>query len=553
MFLIANSIAFFEPLVVAKLLNIIQEQGINSNSLPQIYITISLFLLITILFWIFHGPARVIETKNAFKIRANYKKYLIEGTMDLPAEWHADHHSGDTIDKIEKGTSALYNFSSRSFEVIEMMVRFISSYIALAYFNLHASYLIALITIITVFIILQFDKKLIIQYRELYKTENKISAKIFDAISNITTVIILRIEKLLLNNIMKKVLQPFKLFSKNMKLNETKWFIVSLLTSIMMVSVLGSFIWEEYSLGATIMIGTIYALYGYVQRITGLFYRFAYRYGDIVRQRTAVANAQEISNQFTNKDKKEQFPMNKWNKLVIKNLNFSYDDKKALNNINITINRKDRIALIGESGSGKTTFLKILRELYIPSHVEVELDNKKSSGFCRINNHISLIPQDPEIFNSTIKKNITFGINHSIKYIKKYTDMSCFTEVIERLPNKWNSKIVEKGVNLSGGEKQRLALARGLLASEDKEIILLDEPTSSVDSKNEMEIYMNIFRTFRNKTIISSVHRLHLLPYFDNIYFFKKGKIIASGRFDVLVNKSKEFKKLWDKYQATHK
>ena len=111
-----------------------------------------------------------------------------------------------------------------------------------------------------------------------------------------------------------------------------------------------------------------------------------------------------------------------------------------------------------------------------------------------------------------------------------------------------NSTIVERGVNLSGGEKQRLSLARGLMASLDKEIILLDEPTSSVDSKNELTIYQNIFKEFANKTIISSIHRLHLLSMFDYIYFFQDGQIIAHGTLEQLLQDSKDFQIIWDKY-----
>jgi ABC-type multidrug transport system fused ATPase/permease subunit len=105
-----------------------------------------------------------------------------------------------------------------------------------------------------------------------------------------------------------------------------------------------------------------------------------------------------------------------------------------------------------------------------------------------------------------------------------------------------DSSIVEKGVNLSGGEKQRLALARGLLASEDKDILLLDEPTSSVDMNNELIIYQNIFEAFKGKTIISSIHRLHMLSLFDTVHFFKNGKIIASGSFDELNQIQRSFK-----------
>src|SRR3989344_6745810 len=131
LFLIANLISLLEPLVVAKILNTIQEQGLTQEVLPTLTIYLMMFLGITVLFWIFHGPARVLEEKLAFLVKANYKKHLIEGTLHLPITWHADHHSGDTIDKTEKGTNALYDYASELSTVIEMIVLFLGSYFAL--------------------------------------------------------------------------------------------------------------------------------------------------------------------------------------------------------------------------------------------------------------------------------------------------------------------------------------------------------------------------------------------------------------------------------------
>jgi ABC-type multidrug transport system fused ATPase/permease subunit len=142
-------------------------------------------------------------------------------------------------------------------------------------------------------------------------------------------------------------------------------------------------------------------------------------------------------------------------------------------------------------------------------------------------------------------------VEYNNKEIAHFIKLAAFSDVVTRLPHGLESNIVEKGVNLSGGEKQRLALARGLLASKDKEIVLLDEPTSSVDFHNELKIYENIFKSMPEKTIISSIHRLHLLSLFDNIYFFKDGKIVANGNLEQLKNNSKDFQELWNKYLKT--
>ncbi len=558
LFTIANTIELLWPLLIAKILNVIQEQGVTSINLQSILLYLLLFIALTVGFWIFHGPARVIEIKNAFLVRANYKKYLIDGVMTLPPEWHANHHSGNTIDRIEKSTTGLYSYSTDSFEVIETIVRFVGSYIALAYFNVHSSYIVLGMVVITIYLILRFDKILVSQYSELYKAENGISAKIFDTISNITTVIVLRIEKLFSNAIFRKIMQPFLLFRRNSKINEIKWFLVSLCASVMVVLVLFSYLYIEVKTGAVIMIGTVFALYSYVDKINSLFFRFAYKYSDIVKQKTAVLNGEEIAKDFIIKKKADFVTLNEdWKTVEIKSLSFSYPQKKAaklhLDTISLVMRHGEKIAFIGDSGSGKTTMLKVMRDLYHPQTGTITLDGEiLLRGFKSISTSISLIPQDPEIFSTTIKENITFGAPRTRAEIKVFTDIARFTDVVPQLPKGLNSFIFEKGVNLSGGQKQRLALARGLMASVDKEIILLDEPTSSIDSKNELEIYKNIFSYFKDKTIISSIHRLHLLTLFDTIYYFKDGKIIASGSFQDLL-KLPHFKRMWEKYSKTMK
>src|SRR3989344_4327013 len=557
MFIFANSMSLLEPLVIAKVLNIVQEEGINQGNLLSIVLYLSIFIGITIVFWAFHGPARVLEETNGFVVRANYKKYLLDGVMSLKPEWHAEHHSGDTIDKIEKATNALFNYATEMSVIIETVILFIVSYIALMFFNIHASYIVLFTVVITITLILRFDRVLIGQYRELFRAENRISAKIYDIISNITTVIILRVEKLVSKSMFKQIMNPYELYIKNNKINEGKWFFVSLAGSFMLVSVIASFIYFNFKNNEVILIGTIFALYSYVDRINNLFFRFTHKYGDLVRKRASVANAEEITKDFRKiKRTRTDLLDYKWNELKIEGLDFSYNRRRGeelhLDNVSLVIKRGQKIAFIGESGSGKTTMLKLIRQLYDPQRLNLYLDNKKlKNGFSDISSEIALIPQEPEIFSTTIKDNITLGIPHSIDYIRKYTDMARFSNVVTKLPRKLNSHIDEKGVNLSGGEKQRLALARGLMACEDKEIILLDEPTSSVDFKNEIEVHKNIFKEFKKKTMISSIHRLHLLNLFDNVFFFKNGKLIAEGTFNELLKNSNEFKKMWEKYNKS--
>jgi ATP-binding cassette, subfamily B, bacterial len=556
MFSVANSINLIgTPLAYAQIINIIQKEGITSENYRVLVGLLLLPLLFDFVFWAIHGPARCLERANAFKVRLNYRRFLLKGVMILPLEWHTDHHSGDTIDKIEKGTASLYTFSGDSFEVIYAVVQLVVSYAILTYFCLPASFIVLGMILISAWITMQFDKVISGQYRELNRAENQISESVFDAVSNITTVIILRVEKLVFSAIMNKVEKPFDLFKHNARLNELKWFFTNMCCTIMAFVVLTVYFWQSIGTPQGILIGNVYLLLKYLGRVSELFYKFTGMYGDILHQKARVLNSEELSADFREESFTNHVLPKNWQRLDVRGLNFSYHGNNAedlhLEDITMSIHRGERIALVGESGSGKTTLLKLTRDLYHPNQGDIVCDEViVPDGFGGISRAIALVPQDPEIFATTILENITLGAEYEMDFVRRYTDMACFTDVVESLPKQFNSSIKEKGVNLSGGQQQRLALARGLLACHDKDVVLLDEPTSSLDTATEMHVYQNIFREFGDKTIISSIHRLHLLPLFDKIYMFNGGKIIASGTLHDLLQHCDEFKTLWYQYHA---
>jgi ABC-type multidrug transport system fused ATPase/permease subunit len=219
-----------------------------------------------------------------------------------------------------------------------------------------------------------------------------------------------------------------------------------------------------------------------------------------------------------------------------------------LQDINFSLKKRQKIALVGESGSGKSTILSLIRGLYKIEKGEIYCDNIiLEGGINNIKEQVTLIPQEPEIFNNTFRYNITMNLPATDAEINKVIEISQLSSVIDKLPNGLDTNVKEKGVSLSGGEKQRLALARGLLAAKKSEIVLMDEPTSSVDSLNEMRIHEQVFDEFKNKTIVSSIHRLHLLDKFDNIYLFSEGKIVGQGTFEELKS-NPVFSRMWRRY-----
>ncbi|MFI5157016.1 MAG: ATP-binding cassette domain-containing protein, partial [Chitinophagales bacterium] len=301
-------------------------------------------------------------------------------------------------------------------------------------------------------------------------------------------------------------------------------------------------------------IGALVTLLGYVNQFTSVFHDVAWQYTQIIQYNTDVQTAMNIEKAFAEQHRSDiqaELPEN-WQTIRFRGLNFSHRDSydgrygpQSLHEINIALHKGKKIAMIGESGSGKSTLLALMRGLYEPEPgLEMQVDGKDYS-FGTLNQTVTLFPQEPEIFESTIAYNLTLGLPFPEAELDEVCSCAHFTEVILQLPRGLESNIQEKGVNLSGGQRQRLALARGILAAKESDVVLLDEPTSSVDPKTESMIYENLFRMFSQKAMVSSLHRLHLLPLFDYIYVLDKGSIVAEGQFEDLRHSSEAFRALW--------
>ncbi len=552
LFIISNLIGLAEPLVIGLIFNSIQNEITSNAELRGLILKISLLLAISIGFWAFHGIGRVLESKTGFLVKRNYQNTKIARVLELPTSWHKDHHSGDTIDKINKSSNGIRGFSSwMTFRVIQGIIGLFGSVIILLFIDIWAALFALFFSFTILFVIMKFDKRLDKKYQEINKLGNKASAAIFDYLSNIITVITLRMKKTVKKEIDKKIMKIYDPIKKAAILNEIKWSFASVAISVMTVLVLSWRAYTDFTTTGVILIGSLYMLYGYLGKIGHTFYTFANLYGDMVEINARLINAEPIDEEYNKlrKDLRGELPI-KWKNISLKNVDFTYDKEgkeQHIDNINVNIQRGQKIAFVGESGSGKSTMLALIRGLYMPEKGGVFVDGEKlKNDFWNLKKHVTLIPQDPEIFNNTIGYNITMDIPNKKEIIDRAIDIAQFRKVLNRLENGLDTNVLEKGVSLSGGEKQRLAFARGVLAAKHSDIVLMDEPTSSVDSLNETKIYENVFKEFKEKTIISAIHKLNLLNKFDYVYLFANGKIVAEGALEE-IKKNPKFKRFSSK------
>ncbi len=232
------------------------------------------------------------------------------------------------------------------------------------------------------------------------------------------------------------------------------------------------------------------------------------------------------------------------------NVDFSYNENKpeTLKSVNLNLSGGQMTSLVGHSGAGKSTILNLIPRFYDANSGDIFIDDQSiySSKISSLRKNISLVSQDTTLFDDTVKNNIAYAnLNSSDEEIEQVAKLSFAYEFIDKLPNKYDTLIGENGVRLSGGEKQRLSIARAMLKK--SQIILLDEATSSLDAETENKIQKAIAYLTKDRTTIVIAHRLSTILNSDNIYVIDQGKVIGEGNHKELLTKSEIYKNFYEK------
>lgn len=561
----SNLVVALHPLLYGRFVDALQRREMPVLSCFWLYA--GCYLGLRLLEWCFQGPARVMERQLAFTVSRNYLDEMYRQVLYLPLEWHQQYHSGSTINRLRKAYAALKEFFQIGFIYLHAFSKFFFSLAAMVYFlPLFGSVAVG-IGALTVWVIVKFDKPFIRSLHEVNEGEHAVSSNLFDGLSNIRTVITLRLEKRISESLIEKVMAILPAFRRNVILNEWKWFSAYMLVGLIYVVMLMGYAYQHYQPGQTFYLGGLITLIGFVNQFTSVFHDVAWLYTQAVQHNTDVESARSI----TEASSRWGQPLaaeplaDTWQAIDIERLYFLYGASSAgqrlspdrppagtrgLHGLSLRFRRGQRIALIGGSGSGKSTLLALLCGIYFPrEEVALTVDGHATPEWGRLAASVTLIPQEPEVFENTILYNITLGLPYTRQEVNRVCQLVCFDEVLDQLPLGLDSNIQEKGTNLSGGQKQRLALARGLLAARNSSIVLLDEPTSSLDHRTEGQTYENLLAALAGKTVIAALHNLQLLSHFDYVYVLQGGHITEQGSLADLQRHGQNFNKLWQVHQ----
>lgn len=233
-------------------------------------------------------------------------------------------------------------------------------------------------------------------------------------------------------------------------------------------------------------------------------------------------------------------------KIVVKNVTFSYTDRPVLKDFSLEIKKGQKVALVGLSGSGKSTLINLLLGLYPLSEGSIEIDGRPIQDFKlkSLRGLFGLVSQDIFLFNDTIRENLTLGNNYTDAEIQNALDVSYASEFVDKMPKGMETIIGDRGSKLSGGQQQRLTIARAFLSK--NEVLLFDEATSALDNESEKIVQKALESIADNKTVIAVAHRLSTIQEYDCIFVLKEGYLVEKGTHYELMALEGEYKKLYE-------
>ena len=507
-----------------------------------VYLGIVLFR--TFFSWLNGHMLAVLEPKLIYDLKQKYFNHILK----LSHKFHAEHKTGSLISRISRGAGAIESMTDLfAFQIGPLMLQFIMVFISIAIFTIESALILLIIVVAFSIYSLYLQRLQKDAQVEWNKSKDRESAFIADVLTNVESIkyfgeersIGLRFNKLAAQT--KKRTKKYWDYYAKMNLGQVLILGIGLLGLIYFP--LKDFLAGSITLGTIVF---IYALYG---NVASNLFRFVYGIRSYYR---SMADFQDLFNYGKEKNEIKDKPNAKKieieeGSIDFQNVNFSYDDKKKiLKNFDLKIKPNEKVAFVGQSGSGKTTIVKLLNRFYDVNSGGILIDNINIKDVKQesLRNETGIVPQEPILFDDTIYNNIKFARPLATKReIMNSIKLAQLDKIVKSFPKKENTIVGERGVKLSGGEKQRVSIARAILAN--KKILVLDEATSALDSQTEYEIQKALDKLLEGRTSIIIAHRLSTIMKADRIIVMNKGRIVEQGNHNELLIKRGEYYKLW--------
>jgi ATP-binding cassette, subfamily B, heavy metal transporter len=475
--------------------------------------------------------------------------------INLSYQYHANKKTGSIISQFTRGVSRVESFvDAFVFNFIPVAFRLILSFGIIFYFDIPTAISILVMSVVFIFVGVKITNLQKIPQAIANHREDILKQNLSDVFMNIETVKYFSKEK--------RTHNYFSHLSTLLKSSRMYFWNFFCWHSAIQTAVIGLGMTAVFYFSFTgfiagkITLGSITLIYASVFKLLPMLFGLMHGYREYVK---SIVDVDALFSVFKEKNEVKDLSFAKRltahdGKVEFKKVTFAYPQKKSavIKDFSLKVKKNQKVALVGPSGSGKTTIVKLLYRLFDLNEGSIEIDGIDISKVTQhsLRSNMSIVPQEPLLFDNSIYFNIAYANPKATKkQVWKAIKFAQLDKFIKELPYKENTIVGERGVKLSGGEKQRVSIARALLA--DKKILVLDEATSALDSETEREIQRDLSKLMKGRTSIIIAHRLSTIMKADVIVVMKKGKIEEIGTHKELKNKRGGlYKRLWGLQQG---
>jgi ATP-binding cassette subfamily B protein len=491
-----------------------------------------------------------LAAKTAEGTTRRLRNYVFDHLQRLPYAYHAEAKTGDLISRSTSDIDAVNRFySDQAIGIGRILLMFIVNFLAIMQLNTRLAWIsvIAIPAIIAVSIF--FFSRVSKAYEEYQEQEATLSNRLQENLTGVRVVKAFARQGYESYKFDQENWHKFRLGKRLLSIHSLFWPISDIICGAQLLS--SYFIGAIMALNQEITVGTYMA---FISLVIWIIWPMRNLGRLIVQTSTGMVSYKRVAELI--EEEREPLLEGEYQpegdaagEIIFKNVCFEYEtDHPVLNNVSFTCNPGDVVALLGSTGSGKTTLVNLLPRFYDPTSGLITLDDVDITNYQRkyLRSQIGIVEQEPFLFSRTIRENITYGVHRAVseEEITQAAKFAAIHDVIMEFPKDYDTLVGERGVTLSGGQKQRVAIARALL--KNPRILILDDSTSSVDSETEMHIRAALEHLMQTRTTFIIAHRIQSVMDADLILVFDKGEIVQQGTHEELMQISGMYNDIFD-------
>lgn len=547
--LVSDIVWLYPGLALAQIVNFFSTYQ-TGQSFSQVYVIIGLYTAVSLVRPVCQNYAKVLIYRIAERAALDMRLAATRHTLNLDILWHEKENAGNKVQRTETAANAI-NDVLRIWvnNLLSIFIALVGIPFVLWKFDRTVAVATLILTGIRYFISRQMTKTVApIQYQANVDKEAS-SGILYEVVGNVRTVKVMSAIPMVMRLIDNSFSHYYKTVHRRIDAVQWRGFVSQTYFYLSRIGILSYIIYEIVN--GRMLVGVLILTYQYVNQISSAIDELSDVTHLLTISKYSLARARQLFTEpikTASEEGKVKLPRD-WKEINVSNLTFLYGDNEVLSDLSFKIKRGEKIGIIGLSGAGKSTLFKLLLKEYEDYRGIIEFDNQSLREISPSDyyNHTAVVLQETEVFNFSLKDNITIGKEGFDKSsFLRALEISHVNDFLHKLPKGVDTVIGEKGVKLSGGEKQRLGIARAVY--KEPELLLMDEATSHLDIESEKSIQESLHQFFDTVTAVVIAHRLTTIKEMDRIIVIEGGKIVEEGSFSKLMRTPKgRFKELWNK------